>query len=175
MKIDFLPVSEKNIQRYIKVGVQSYTEHYLHLWKNQDPSPFINAYLTQGKVVSNLKDPNQLYFIIVFDGLDVGILNITLDAKTGYFLSERNLLLNKIYLLKDYSNIGIGTKTLLFTEALARKYTKEITWLYAMKKGKPLSFYKKHGYEIIKEAIIELDNVLDHEKEMWLMAKKIDY
>lgn len=174
MKIDFLPVSEENIQRYIEVGIQSYTEHYLHLWKNQDPSPFINAYLTKSKVVSNLKDSNQLFFIIAFNGLDVGILNITLDDKKGYFLSERNVLLNKIYLLKNYSNIGIGTKTLLFTEELARKRNKEIVWLYAMKKGKPLSFYKKHNYKIIEDSCIALEQVLDEEKEMWLMAKRFD-
>lgn len=173
MNIDFLPVTTKHVHRYVKVGIQSYKEHYLHLWENQDPSPFINAYLTPDKVDGFLKDHNQLFYIIVFDSKDVGILNITLDDEKGYFLSHRNLLLNKIYLLKAYSAMGIGGKTLLFTEELARKHQKEIVWLYTMKKGKPLSFYKKHEYKIIKESAIELEHVLDQEKEMWLMAKGV--
>lgn len=42
-----------------------------------------------------------------------------------------------------------------------------------MKKGKPLKFYLKHNYTIIKEALVELPHILENEKEMWLMAKKV--
>lgn len=171
MNIQFSPVTENNLHHYLTTGIQSYKEHYLHLWKNSDISPFVNAFLTKESVTNSLKDPLQLFYIIKTDEKDVGILNVTLNAKKGIFLSPNNLLLNKIYLLKAYSNLGIGTKTLEFVYELAKKHQKNLVWLYAMKKGKPLQFYKKHGYQVIQEAFIELPNVLDKEKEMWLMAK----
>ena len=173
MVLDFLPVTSQNLQRYLNTGIQSYKEHYLHLWKNSDPNPFISTFLTKESVLKNLQDPNQLFYIISADDNDAGILNITLDDEKGCFLSKNNLLLNKIYLLRSYANGGIGSKSLEFTYQLAKKYQKDLVWLYAMKKGKPVQFYQKHGFQIIKEAFIELPYVLEKEKEMWLMAKKI--
>ncbi len=174
MTINFAPVTEENLSRYITVGIQSYREHYEHLWQQSDPTPFIEAYLTKTAVKKALTDPNQLFYLITTTEKDIGILNITLNSKKGFFLSANNLLLNKIYLLKAYSAIGVGSKTLQFVYELAVAHQKDVVWLYAMKKGKPIQFYKKHGYTIIKEAEIELPKVLDEEKEMWLMAKKMD-
>lgn len=173
MNLNFIPVTTENLTRYLNVGIQSYKEHYLHLWKNSDPTPFINAFLTKESVYNDLRDPLQLFYIITTNGKDLGILNVTLNAKKGFFLTPNNLLLNKIYLLKAHSASGIGTKTLEFVHNLAQTHQKELVWLYTMKKGKPVQFYKKHGYQIIQEAFIELPHVLEKEKEMWLMAKKV--
>lgn len=173
MNLNFIAVNEQNLAQYINVGIQSYKEHYLHLWENSDPAPFINAFLTKEFVNNALKDSCQLFYVITADQKDVGILNITLDAKKGFFLSPKNLLLNKIYLLKEHSASGIGSKALDFVHNIAQSLQKEVVWLYAMKRGKPMQFYKKHGYQIVQDAFIELPHVLEHEKEMWLMAKKM--
>lgn len=172
MEVSIEPVTLTNIELYISVGIQSYKEHYLHLWKNQDPSPFINAHLSKESVVQAINDSKQLCYLIKADRNNAGILNLTLDSDKEACIPKKNLLLNKIYLLNIYSGKGIGSKTLGFVHSLAKKHQKEIIWLYAMKKGKPLSFYKKHNYTIVKEAFIELPNVLDEEKEMWLMQRK---
>jgi len=171
MEVTFTPVTAVHIETYLLVGITSYKEHYLHLWENKDPSPFINAHLTKEGVLKGLTDSKQLFYIISADKHNVGILNITFDAHKEN--SKNNLLLNKIYLLKAYSGIGIGSKTLDFIHNLAKKYKKEVVFLYAMKKGKPLNFYKKHGYTIVEEAFIDLPKVLDTEKEMWLMTKNV--
>lgn len=173
MSLNFISVNKGNLSRYLQVGIQSYKEHYLHLWENSDPTPFIEAFLTQQSVKDALKDSHQLFYIIQCNQEDVGILNLTINNEKGDFLSKNNLLLNKIYLLKSNSSLGIGTRTLDFVHNLAKNKQKDVVWLYTMKKGNPLSFYRKHGYKIIKEAFIELPKVLEVEKEMWLMAKNI--
>lgn len=173
MEVVFVPVTKENVETYITVGIKSYKEHYLHLWKNQDPAPFINAFLKKSYVLKALKSNDQLFYLIKVDGTIAGILNMTLNAKKGFFLSKENILLNKIYLLKTYSAMGIGSASLKLIEDLAKTKKKDVVFLYAMKKGNPLRFYTKHNYSIIKEAFIELPNILENEKEMWLMAKKI--
>ncbi len=173
MQITFEPVTFVNMAQYITIGIQSYREHYLHLWEKQDPYPFIQAHLTKDVVKNAIQDPRQLLFLIMRDKEPTGILNLTFDAKKGLFLSQNNLLLNKLYLLKKFSNLGIGGQTLKFVDAIAKKHAKDIVWLYTMQKGKPLEFYKKYGYRIIKEAQIELPHALEREKAMWLMAREI--
>lgn len=173
MEVGLEPITFTNIELYISIGIQSYKEHYLHLWKNRDPSPFINAHLTKEVVLEALKDPNQLFYLIQTDGINTGILNLTLDSRKEKDLSKQNILLNKIYILKSYSGKGIGGKTLELIHTMAKKMQKDVVWLYAMKKGKPLHFYQKYHYTIVKESYIELPNVLETEKEMWLMQLKL--
>ena len=173
MEVIFNPVSNANIDSYISVGIQSYKEHYLHLWQDQDPSPFINAYLTKQSVIKGLNDSNQLFYIIKANKENAGILNITIDSEKEKSICKNNLLLNKIYHLNSFSGKGVGSKTIDFVNQLAWEYKKDSILLYAMKKGKPLDFYKKHGYQIIKEAFIDLPRVLNKEKEMWLMKLKL--
>jgi len=173
MELHFETVTEENMAKYIAVGIRSYREHYAHLWENQDPSPFIQAHLTNDNVKKALNDQKQLLFLIIANKAPAGILNLTFDADKGRFLSENNLLLNKLYLLKQFSNLGIGGQTLKYVHGIAKKHTKDVVWLYAMQKGKPLAFYKKHGYRIIAEAQIELPYVLKQEKAMWLMAHDV--
>ena len=173
MEVTFDPVSDANIDAYITVGTQSYKEHYLHLWQKRDPSPFINAHLTKASVLKALKDLNQFFYLVKVGKENAGILNITIDSEKEKSISKHNLLLNKIYLLNSFSGKGVGSKTIGFVNKLAKEHKKDTILLYAMKKGKPLDFYKKHGYQIIKEAFINLPNVLDKEKEMWLMRLKL--
>jgi len=173
MEVIFNPVSNANIDSYISVGIQSYKEHYLHLWQDQDPSPFINKYLTKQSVIEGINNQKQLFYIVKVNKENAGILNITIDSEKEKSICKHNLLLNKIYLLNSFSGKGVGSKTIDFVNQLALEYKKDSILLYAMKKGKPLDFYKKHGYQIIKEAFIDLPRVLDKEKEMWLMKLKL--
>ena len=173
MEVIFNPVSNANIDSYISVGIQSYKEHYLHLWQDQDPSPFINKYLTKQSVIEGINNQKQLFYIVKVNKENAGILNITIDSEKEKSICKHNLLLNKIYLLNSFSGKGVGSKTIDFVNQLALEYKKDSILLYAMKKGKPLDFYKKHGYQIIKEAFIDLPRVLNKEKEMWLMKLKL--
>ena len=172
MNVSFVPVTDNKLEEYIAIGVRSYHEHYLHLWKNGDPSPFIQAHLTKQAVRNALKNPLELLYIISFEGTHVDILHITHNVQKVQIIPKKNLLLNKIYLLQASSRKGIGSATMKFVHDLAKKGNKNVVWLYAMKKGKTVDFYKRHGYTIIREAILDLPDVIPTEKEMWIMARK---
>lgn len=171
MNITFVPVTKHNAKIYIATGIRSYREHYLHLWENNDPSPFINSFLSLDGLIRNLKDPLQRFFIIKKAEENIGILNFSLDVPNNNITETHTLLLNKLYLLGSAANKGVGSFALDFVETYAHQQKKEVIWLYAMKKGKPKQFYSKYGYQIITDAEVTLPHVLPHEKEMWLMAK----
>jgi len=174
VRLQFVPVVGDNILVYIKVGVQSYEEHYQYLWKHRDITPFIAANLTQQVVEHSLSDPCQKLFIIYRKNTAVGILALTLDALLDMPDSRNNILLNKLYLLRAATGSGIGTAALSFLEKFARAYHKQLLWLFTMQKGKPKYFYWRNGYKIVKPAEITLPNVLDEEKPMWLMVKRLN-
>lgn len=173
MEIRFLPLTADKISTYLSVGIQSYREHYLHLWKNSDPKSFIEENLTHDVVQKSINDPNQKLFLIELGESAIGILKLTLDYDHGEKLPVKNILLNKIYLLKKWAGKGYGKKALDFVENWAIENQRKTILLFAMKKGDALRFYLKKDFVIKGDKNIALSGILDSEKAMWLLVKTL--
>ena len=172
-EIAFDPLSPETVQAYIEVGIQSYKAHYLHLWENQDPTPYLETSFTLKTVVKELNDPNCYNYLVKFRGKNAGVLKIVTNRGWGNWEVKDALYLHRIYLLKNATGKNIGEVVLDFAQNLAHSFQKQIIWLETMKKGKAKNFYQKHGYGIIGESNVELSGVLENEKEMWVMGKYI--
>ena len=167
------PIDRKTVETYIDIGTRSYKQHYLHLWENRDPSPYINESFTEEVLNDELHDRNIGLFIIYSDEAPVGILKIIIDQEVGDYSSKEALLLQKIYLLQEYSGKGIGSKALTYTENFARKQNKKVLWLDAMKKGPAVHFYLKKGFQVLKEVRHKSTKVLSEQSRMCIMTKKL--
>ena len=169
--IQFEPLTQENIQTYIVVGTQSYTEHYLHLWERNDPTPYLATSFTHDVVTQELKNANCVNFLVKHNNTNAGILKISLHHEWGKWSATDALYLHRIYLLKSATGKGVGKAVLQFTEKLARDLKKKVIWLEAMKKGQAVHFYEKNGFEVVGESHVPLKGVLNNEKEMWVLAK----
>lgn len=169
----FEPLTKENIENYIQVGTQSYIEHYLHLWKEHDPSSYLATSFTPKVVTYELNDPNCINFLVKYDEKNAGILKISLNHEWGKWSAKEALYLHRVYLLKSTTGKGVGKAVLDFTQNLAQGLQKKVIWLEAMKKGRAVQFYQKNGYQLIGESNVELKGILDHEKEMWVLAKTL--
>ncbi|BFP42293.1 hypothetical protein FGF1_31380 [Flavobacteriaceae bacterium GF1] len=173
VNVQFIPLSRKNIDTYITVGIQSYNAHYLHLWENNNTIPYISTSFTAEVVTSELANPNCDNYVIVVDHIPAGVLKITRHKACANFTGKEALYLHRLYLKKDFTGKGIGNEVLLFCTDHARKLQKKVIWLEAMKKGNALAFYQKNGFGIIGETKIALPGVKSDQKEMWVLAKSI--
>ena len=166
-------LTEEQIDAYNRVGRKSYCQHYLHLWKNRDPEPYLSTSFTEAIVLKELKDTNLAHFIINFDSRAVGVMKTVIDAGLKQYSSEKAMLLEKIYLLNEYSGKGLGKRSLDFIVEFARSYNKEILWLDTMKNGRPLPFYLEYGFEIIGKKDLMFDEVIPAEKPMYILQYKL--
>ncbi|WP_343485716.1 GNAT family N-acetyltransferase [Allomuricauda sp. d1] len=173
MEVAFETVTEKTIGVYIDTGKQSYIEHYLHLWKNDDPSPYISRSFTPEIVRSEINDDNNAHFLVKMNNDTMGIVKLVLNKGFGAFDGEEALLAEKIYLLKDHSGRGLGKQVLQFIMKLAKRLNKKVVWLDTMKKGRTLGFYQKNGFKIVKETSLKLSNVKISESAMWVLAREL--
>lgn len=173
MDLNFIPVTLDNLDTYLEVGVKSYREHYLHLWTNADPTPYISNGLNKSVVQKELKDPNASHYVINYKGEMVGILKLVLNCGIDEIPQEEALKAEKIYLLKAYSGKGLGKLTLQWIESKAKSLNKQLVWLDTMQKGNPINFYQKNGYVIKRESEVALPGVLEAEKPMWILTKKL--
>lgn len=91
----------------------------------------------------------------------------------AHYPSRSALLLEKLYLLSEASNRGIGGQALLFAEAYARDLDKELVWLDTMQQGPALGFYLKNGYMLLGTRQLDLPGVLESERHMFVLGKKL--
>ncbi len=173
IKIHLVPVDNTNLATYLSVGVQSYREHYLHLWENEDPTPYISNGLTKDVVQRELEDPNNLHFLINHDTATVGILKLVKDCSIDEIPKEEALKAEKIYLLQEHSGKGFGKQVLHFIEDFAKALKKKMVWLDTMQKGNPILFYQKNGYVIKRESEVVLPGAKPSEKAMWILTKNL--
>ncbi|WP_420602452.1 GNAT family N-acetyltransferase [Flagellimonas sp.] len=173
MEIYLEPVSTSTIQAYISIGKKSYHEHYLHLWKNGDPSAYINKSFTPLVVEKELANPNIVNFLIKTENTVVGIVKLVIDCELDELSAKTSLLAEKIYLLKTYSGKGLGKKVLANIEKYAQKLGKKVIWLDTMQKGGPIHFYRKNGFQIKRESVLNLPGTIPSEKAMWVLMKEL--
>lgn len=170
--VHFEPLRPATYEAYIEVGTKAYHQHYLHLWPDGDPSPYISSSFTHEVLQKEEGNTNTMHYLIKSDAKTIGILKFTLDAGIQSFTPQEALYVDKIYIVQEYSGQGIGQKTIRFVLLRAQELGKKIIWLDTMQKGPALQFYLKNGFEIIGKSEVQLPNVLPTEKQMYIMAKK---
>ncbi len=173
MDIAITALTQELFDVYCAIGIKSYRQYYLHLWENKDPAPYINASFSQSILGQELAHPNHEHFIIYQGASPVGIFKVLLHSKIATYSSKEALLLEKLYLLREYSGKGIGTEVLNFVEKRTKELKKRILWLDTMKKGPAVNFYLKNGFEILREGVLEFPNVLKSERQMLILYKAV--
>lgn len=173
MQMEFIPLTTDNQSVYMDVGTQSYEEHYLHLWTNRDPTPYLNTSFTPEVVQQELQSEHCFNYLVKCNDDFAGILKLVTDKGWGAIKDADSLYLHRLYLLRKSTGQGVGQRVLEFVEAFGKKRNKSMIWLEAMKKGQAKNFYKNQGFKIIGDSTVNLNGVLHEEKEMWVMYKHI--
>ena len=171
--ICFEAVRQANKETYTEVGSLSYRQHYTHLWEKGDPTPYLAGSFTAEVLDGELRDGCSAHFIVSVGGKEAGILKIIKDCPVGTFSAKEALLIEKIYLLNNFTGMGIGAAVLEFAEAYAWRLAKKVIWLDTMQKGPALPFYLKHHYRILQEHKLHYDGVIDEERPMFVLTKLI--
>lgn len=167
------PVSVQTLHHYCKVGEQAYRDHYLHLWPDQDPSPYIDTSFRTHVVQKELAQENNLHFLIRYGNSNIGIAKLILNKNPEGLVFPDPVFLEKIYLIKEHTGKGIGPTILEALHGLCMQLEMEYICLATMRKGRALSFYQKMGYEILREEVLPFENAIPEERGMYLLGRSL--
>lgn len=167
------PLTPEKHPVYIAVGTKAYNQHYLHLWPNGNSNTYIQSSFTNEVLAKEAWDSNTHLFIIHLKKLPVGILKFTQNKGVGSYPEEDALYVDKIYILKEATGMGIGKKVLQFISLRAKELDKNIIWLDTMQKGPALNFYLKNGFDMYAETKVPFENAIEEEKPMYVLKKGI--
>jgi GNAT superfamily N-acetyltransferase len=171
--VHFEPITPALYESYINIGTLAYNQHYQHLWPNGETSTYIKNSFTQEVLLKEELDKNTALFLIKTNDNFSGILKITMDKAIARYCKQESLYLDKIYILKEHTGMGIGRKTLEFVSEKAKSLDKKVIYLEAMQKGPALGFYQKNGFNIINTTQVPFKNVIEKEKPMYILLKEI--
>ncbi|MBS9461603.1 GNAT family N-acetyltransferase [Flagellimonas sp. 389] len=173
MEITLEPVTATTMSDYIAVGTKSYKEHYLHLWESENPTPYIEKSFTKDVVKTELANANMVHFLVKAEHTTIGIVKLVIDCPLDELPANDLVLIEKIYLLREFSGKGNGKKALQLIEAYAKGLRKKMIWLDTMKKANAINFYIKNGFQIKRESELTLKGVKPSEKAIWILTKSI--
>lgn len=88
-----------------------------------------------------------------------------------HYKGENKTRLHKIYMLPETQGKGIGLKLLHQVEILAKKNHSVIVSLNVNKHNKAQVFYKKNGFKVVAEEVIEIGN--DYIMDDFRMEKEL--
>lgn len=171
--VSIIPLRPEHFEPYIQVGTTSYYEHYLHLWKNRDPTYYIENAFRPDVVQKEWEDPEVSLYLIYLKNLPVGILKIILNKTIEWEQNINCLFLERIYILAAYTGKGIGQTALDFAETLAREKGQSQICLETMQKGPALDFYKKNGYAILGGKQLDFPGMVAAERPMYILGKAL--
>ncbi|MBP2832276.1 GNAT family N-acetyltransferase [Aquimarina sp. U1-2] len=172
-EIVFRKCSENDIDNLVRISQQFYPEHYTHIWKNNDPSYYIILSFTPEAFINDFKTPNIIYFLIEKDNNPLGLLKIRRDQEFLNFNKNEALQLEKIYLLKQSTGLGIGRKGIEFTKEYSKSLNKKVIWLDVMTTSPALNFYQKNGFKTISFYDLDYPGLKDGYREMQRMVLAI--
>ncbi|QEC69924.1 GNAT family N-acetyltransferase [Panacibacter ginsenosidivorans] len=154
-----------------EIAIKAYSDHYLHLW-HDNAEWYIKESFSVGNLEKELADINALFYIIYSNEEPVGFLKLNIDAAFENYTSKKALELERIYLRKNASQKGIGEFVMKFVFDLAISKNKTIVWLKVMDSSTgPISFYKKHGFEICGSLQLDFPVMKEEVRGMYIMKK----
>lgn len=168
-EIVFKTCSKHDIERLVSVSQQFYPEHYTHIWKNNNPSYYINLSFNRNAFREDFKIDNIIYFLIEQANKTLGMLKIRAHEDVEGFDGSEALQLEKIYLLKESIGLGIGKKGIELIKNYARALNKKVIWLDVMTTSPALLFYQKLGFQTISFYNLDYPGLKDNYREMQRM------
>lgn len=118
----------------------------------------MNAYLQtafdQEKLENELLNASSSFYFIYLDGELAGYLKLNVDDAQTDIHDPKALEVQRIFVLKNFQGMGIGSRLMDKAIEIAHKHNKSFIWLGVWDRNEAaLQFYRKKGFYQIGEHV----------------------
>jgi len=167
------PVTDENLTELITIAKLAYCEHYLYLW-HDGGEWYLNQYFSPERFKEEFGNPDFLFYVIYHDGAPAGFLKLNMRSSMECH-SGRCMEIERIYLVKEAVNKGIGSQVMNAVEKIGKDRKLSTLLLKVMdSSAQAIAFYKKIGYVISGTYRLPFSQMKTHLRGMYLMKKEID-
>lgn len=132
------------------LGSRTFMESHGSSAGKADIDRYVMEKYNHGVFKAELSAPKNLYHIIYQNGLAAGYSKIILNARHPAIVEKNASKLERLYLLKDFYDLKLGSELFAFNLELSKKNGQKGMWLFVWKENhRAVNFYKKAGFGII--------------------------
>jgi ribosomal protein S18 acetylase RimI-like enzyme len=156
-----------------QLGQTTFTETFGHHFRDpQDLLDYYDATFSPEKIAKSISKTNNIFWISFVNDLPVGYAKLKLHSKSEFLTSENTCQLQKIYVLKDFLAIKIGTELQNQLIAKASELNFEKIWLSVLESNeRAIHFYQKNDFATIGNHSFQIGK---EKFEFLVMAKSLE-
>lgn len=154
---------------------KAYSENFADHWNEGGLEMYLEQVYSRKILGSDLRDEFILYFLAFHEDKAAGFMKMGVRSDLPGTLRGESLEIEKLYVRPLYQGKGIGKKLLLEALRTAENLNKKIVWLDVIKANeKAIVVYKKKGFRIHGENMIDAPHFKDELRPMWRMAAYVN-
>lgn len=133
------------------LGKGTFSETFGHLFRDkQDLIHYVETTFSVPKITMGLQKSSNVFWIAFIDKKPIGYAKLKLDSATEFIDASSICQLQKIYILKAFVSLKIGSELQTHLLKKARELSYEYIWLSVLNSNdRAIQFYKKNGFDII--------------------------
>ncbi|MFI5131729.1 MAG: GNAT family N-acetyltransferase [Chitinophagales bacterium] len=142
--------SEKDFQLLSELAKLTFIESHGQCADPEDVNLYIAEKYSPAVIKEELNDEKNIYSIIHYNNRPAGYSKIISNAPYRDSQLKNIAKLERLYLLKEFYKLKLGSELFQFNADLARKNNQVGMWLYVWKENpQAVNFYEKKGFVII--------------------------
>ncbi len=121
---------------------------------HSSPIADIETYITTNFSLENfqkeLTNHNFIYYLMYHNKKLAGFSKVIFNIPTKHVVEKNITKMERLYLLKEFYGMHLGTKLMEFNTELAKKSKQHGIWIEVWKENlRAIKFYTKMGFEIV--------------------------
>ena len=148
--ISIFRAKELDSNAIVNIGTISVGDAHRDSCSAEDLQEYLERNYNDDSIKKELNDSKNIYHIIKFNETPVGFSKIVLNYSHDKIEQKNISKLDRIYLLKEFHGLKLGSKLLEFNIELAKRNSQSGIWLFTwVGNSKAVNFYTKYGFKII--------------------------
>jgi ribosomal protein S18 acetylase RimI-like enzyme len=148
--ISIVRATHSDCDSIVSIGRVSVAESHKGSSSDEVMNEFLERNYNSDAIRGELKDANNIYYVINYKDQPVGFSKIVFNAKHSCIVANNVTKLDRIYLLKEFYSLKLGLELLNFNINMAKDNDQSGMWLYVWTENtRAIDFYLKSGFRII--------------------------
>jgi ribosomal protein S18 acetylase RimI-like enzyme len=131
-----------------KLSVAAFLPAHGHSASKEIIDNYLTANFSKENFIRELSNPDFQYHLIYYKDKIAGFSKVIFNAENKSITDKNATKMERLYLLKEFYNLGLGKELLNFNIQLANKNKQSGIWVFVWTENtKAIAFYKKMDFK----------------------------
>ncbi len=155
------PANTNDASILAELGAKTFYDTFRPFHSEEDLQQYIKKAYSVELISENLSKENIQYFIAFNEDIPIGYLKLIKDVAHEKLPAQKNIELEKIYVLKDHLDKKVGKELMLKAISFSKQTNFETLFLGVWQENhRAVEFYKKFGFETFTTRTFQLGKTL---------------